>query len=218
MEQHPEVIKQQMEETRESLSDKLEVLEQKVLSTVQDTTDTVTQTVESVADAVHSTVATVKEGVQEGVEKVKETIDLRLQVARHPWEMFLGSIATGFAAGYLLTPSQPCVAEPAAAQPYVPREAAASGPAQPNWMGQLAQQLEPVFSKVKGLAIGAAVDVVGQMVMEAAPPAWRQELPALIDQVTTALGGKPMHDTHFNGSASATSAAYGSRTRAGVEG
>jgi len=218
MEQHPEVIKQQMEETRESLSDKLEVLEQKVLNTVQDTTDTVTQTVESVADAVHSTVATVKEGVQEGVEKVKETMDLRLQVERHPWEMFLGSIATGFAAGYLLTPSQPCVTEAAAAQPYTPREASPPEPAQPTWMGELAQQLEPVFSKIKGLAIGAAVDLVGHMVMEAAPPAWRKELPPLIDQVTTALGGKPMHDSQFNGSASASSAPYQSHAGMGIEG
>lgn len=216
MEQHPEVIRQQMEETRESLSDKLEVLEQKVLGTVQDTTNTVTQTVESVADAVQSTVASVKEGVQEGVEKVKETFDLSLHVERHPWEMLVGSIAAGFAAGYLLTPPQACEPGPAVAQPYKPTEPAQNRPAQPSWLGDLSQQLEPVFSKVKGLAIGAAMDVIGKMVMDAAPPVWRQELPSLIDQVTTALGGKPMHDSHFNGSAGTSSASY--RSRAGVEG
>lgn len=109
----PEVIKQQMEETRSSLADKLETLEQHVLGTVHDTTSAVSNTAEMVTDAVEGTVESVKETVEnvkesfmETVESVKETVrdtfDLRLQAERHPWGVVGGSVAVGFAVGYLM--------------------------------------------------------------------------------------------------------------------
>jgi len=108
----PEVIKHQMEETRASLADKIETLEQHVLGTVQETTSAVSDTAEKVTEAVEGTVETVKETVEsvkesvmESVESVKETVketfDLRLQTERHPWLVFGGSVALGLAAGYL---------------------------------------------------------------------------------------------------------------------
>jgi ElaB/YqjD/DUF883 family membrane-anchored ribosome-binding protein len=95
-------IKQQMEDTRSSLADKLESLEQHVLGTVQETTSAVTGTVENVKETVENVTETVKETVQNVKETVKETFDLRLQTERHPWAVLGGSVALGFAAGYLM--------------------------------------------------------------------------------------------------------------------
>ena len=86
-EQRPDEIRHQIEETRCSLTEKLETLEHEVKQTVKGATDTVVGTVHSV------------EGT---VETVKRTFDLRYHVRRHPWLMFGGSIATGFVAGTLL--------------------------------------------------------------------------------------------------------------------
>lgn len=114
----PEVIRLQMEETRTSLQEKLETLEQQVVNTVQDSVTAVTDTVESVKAAVQDTVDTVKDTFQETVDTVKDTVqgtvdsvkdtvtdtvdsvkdhlDITHHVERHPWAMFLGSAAVGY--------------------------------------------------------------------------------------------------------------------------
>jgi len=116
MENEPEVIRHQMEETRSSLQDKLEVLEQQVMNTVKEanqTVETVKETVEAVKDTVQDTVVTMKETVQgtvesvkdsvhETVESVKETLDVERQVRAHPWAMVMGATACGFVAGKVL--------------------------------------------------------------------------------------------------------------------
>jgi len=126
MEDEAEVIKQQMEETRTSLSDKLEKLEQQVTSTVQQATGAVAETVESVKEAVQGTVEAVqgtvgavkdtvqdtvdsmKETVADTVESVKETFNLSRQVEEHPWAMLGGSVAAGFLLGrFVPMPSLP---------------------------------------------------------------------------------------------------------------
>jgi len=113
MENEPDLIRDQMQETRMALTDKLEALEKRVVSTVQDTTSTVAETVSTVKKAVEDTVGTVKDTVQNTVDTVsgtmqqtvstvKETFDLPRQVDRHPWLMLAGSVAAGFVAGQLL--------------------------------------------------------------------------------------------------------------------
>jgi len=107
-----------MEQTRSSLADKLEVLEQKVTDTVQDATSAVTETVQEAKEAVADTVETVKETVTSTVDSVKETVastvdavrdtlDISGQVQRHPWAMVGGSVALGFLGGLFLGPSRP---------------------------------------------------------------------------------------------------------------
>jgi len=110
------VIRQQMEETRASLQDKLEVLEQQVMNTVEDanqTVETVKETVEAVKDSVTETVETVKETVQGTVETVKDTVhdtvtsvkeafNFERQMREHPWPMFAGAALVGFVGGRLL--------------------------------------------------------------------------------------------------------------------
>jgi len=112
------MIRQQMEETRESLTSKLETLENKVVGTVQEATTAVAETVDSVKNAVAQTVDSVKDGftgtveavketATEVVDSVKETFDLRHQFDKRPWVMFGGSVALGFLGGWLLPRRQP---------------------------------------------------------------------------------------------------------------
>jgi len=119
-ENEPDMIRQQMEETRTSLQSKLETLENQVVNTVQDSVTAVTDTVESVKAAVQDTVDSVKDtfqetvdtvkdtvqgtvdSMQETVETVKEHLDIRQYVEEYPWAMFLGSAAVGYVGGCLL--------------------------------------------------------------------------------------------------------------------
>jgi ElaB/YqjD/DUF883 family membrane-anchored ribosome-binding protein len=114
MDPEAEVIKEQMEETREDLAKKLERLETQVAGAVENVTGTVeavSHTVEQVKEAVADTVDTVKESVTGTVESVKETVretfDLPEHVRRHPWLGFGGSFIAGFVAGRLVHPLLP---------------------------------------------------------------------------------------------------------------
>src|SRR2546423_4651080 len=126
MDDKTEVIRHNIEETHNALSDKLETLEHTVVDTVQGPTTAVAETVGTVKEAVQETVEQVKETVQSTVEKVKETFDLRLQVERHPWLMLGGSVGVGYLAGTLLVPG-PCAA---------PSSAAAEEQAPVNYLGE----------------------------------------------------------------------------------
>src|SRR5262245_24582099 len=189
MDDKTEVIKQQMAETRESLAEKVEALENKVMHTVQGATDTVTSTVESVSDtvasvreSVHETVESVKGGVRDAAESVKGALDIKHHAQHHPWALFCGSVAVGFIGGYLLTPPRrdprderwPNMGERPGFFPVRPWSSFGGGdglpPAQsgtrpaeqkkdevPGFMDKMAHRLEPAFSNLKELAIGAAV-------------------------------------------------------------
>src|SRR5262245_24400559 len=99
MPDEPEMIRQQMEETRSALTEKLETLEHQVIGTVAEANTAVADTVDNVKEAVQDTVEVVKETVQETVESVKQTLDISVQMDRHPW-LFLGaSVAAGYVAG-----------------------------------------------------------------------------------------------------------------------
>ncbi len=109
----PEVIRQQMDESRAALTEKLGLLEEKVTETVQsatasvtetvqNATASVTETVDSVKDAVQGTVDTVRHSVEDTVVSVSEALDLALQVKRHPWGMVMGAMAVGYVAAQLL--------------------------------------------------------------------------------------------------------------------
>jgi len=102
MENETDVIRNQMLETRTALTEKLEALEDKVVSTVQGTTDSVTETVQSVTEAVQDTVNNVSESVQDTVESVKSTFDISKHVESYPWAMFGGAVMMGYLGGRML--------------------------------------------------------------------------------------------------------------------
>ena len=107
------MIQQQMEETRNSLSEKLETLEQQVaenvqeasravtdsVDTIKETVGAVQETVAAVKETVEETVANVKGSVADTVTSVKDTFDLSLQVREHPWMMVGASVFVGYWVG-----------------------------------------------------------------------------------------------------------------------
>jgi ElaB/YqjD/DUF883 family membrane-anchored ribosome-binding protein len=240
MDQESEAIRQQMEETRASLSEKLETLEQEVRGTVQQATSAVTETVENVKEAVHETVATVKDTVTDTVETVRETFDLSRQVDRHPWAMLGGSVALGFLGGYLLKGSRTersrrsrAVAQPPAyptrfsagaprnggmvetlGQRAPAREAAPpAGPAETGWLHELSDKFAPEIAKLKGLAIGTAMGVLRDAITSSMSGEMKPQLREVIDNLTTKLGGHPIHGPIFGASSSSTSGGEGHHER-----
>lgn len=161
----PEVIRKQMEETRSQISEKLEILETQLADTVQSTTTAVNETVGAVKDTVESVTGT----VQDTVQSVGEVLDLRLQVQRHPWLVFGGSVAVGYvAAGYLFARRKepaPVWSAPVDSTPgAVPSVASFAPPPPPRdtWFSRQLRQL-------RGMAIGALMDVVRDVAAKGLP-------------------------------------------------
>jgi ElaB/YqjD/DUF883 family membrane-anchored ribosome-binding protein len=200
--QSKEVILQQMHDTRSSLADKLENLEQQVVDTVHTATSAVSDTVTSVKDAVHDTVATVKDSVQSTVTSVKDSLkdslDIPGHVDRHPWATMAGSVALGYVGERFLSRSgskptrerRPSISGPengsglAAAKPTT-RSATETGR-----LNELADLFGPEIATLKGLAIGSVLGLVRDIVAKSAPPRLREQLVEVINRVTEKLGGE----------------------------
>jgi len=117
-----------MEESRDALAQKIEMLEEKVtetvqsasasvaeatasvLETVQNATASVSDTVDTVTSAVQGTVDSVRQSMEGTVDSVKSAFDVNLQFQQHPWWMFAGAVAAGYCGGLLLQES-PCARE-----------------------------------------------------------------------------------------------------------
>jgi ElaB/YqjD/DUF883 family membrane-anchored ribosome-binding protein len=218
MDNETEVIRQQIEGTRAALTEKLETLEDHVVETMHEATTAVGETVETVKETVEETVGTVKETVEETVETVKETFDLRLQVQRHPWAMVGGSVAVGFALGRVLGriegESGPALSgrdrdQPAAGpaawrgseleqtmlQSRTPAPAPAPGQ---NLLGGVANKFGSELARLKGLAIGATLSMLRDVLTQSAPDPLRGRLKEVMDDVTVKLGGEPIHGPIWN--------------------
>jgi ElaB/YqjD/DUF883 family membrane-anchored ribosome-binding protein len=108
---------QDIEDTRSAITEKLEILEERVRETVEGAQSSVEDIVENVKDMVDTTVEAVRHGVEgaqstvEGiveniretvgdtVETVKRTLDVPHQVDQHPWLMFGGATLAGYLLG-----------------------------------------------------------------------------------------------------------------------
>jgi ElaB/YqjD/DUF883 family membrane-anchored ribosome-binding protein len=215
MDNEAEMIEQQMKETREDLTKKLEKLEQQVVETVQNTTSAVTDTVENVKDVIEETVGSVQTAVEDTTEAVRKTFDLRLQVENHPWLMLGGSVAVGFVAGRLLgglfpaAPTYKSEALPPPSSGGVPtngggpsyrsadeaapprRQSAAAESEGGGWFGALTKQFAPELDKLKGLALGTAIGLVRDMARQALPGELGGKLSEMLDDVTEKVGGEP---------------------------
>jgi hypothetical protein len=207
MENESDVTREQMDETRASMSEKMETLEQRVIDTAHDA-----------ADAAGETVDDVKDAVQETVQNVKDAFNVRLQVARHPWAMVGGSVALGYLGGYLLfrhreaqpwAASQPAVSDnPKSTATHngvvkdarFQEEAFGKKPvpnvdvhADPSWLGSVHHRFEPEINKAKGLAIGMVLGVARDVITQSVPDLFKAALVDVIDGVTVKLGGEPLH-------------------------
>jgi ElaB/YqjD/DUF883 family membrane-anchored ribosome-binding protein len=202
-----EVIRKQMEETRSDLESKLEALESKVANTVQSATEVVSETVQSAKEAVSDTVETVKETVSHVTEAVGETVhnvgelfDLRVQADRHPWMVVGGAVALGFTVAQVLPSarsegeaSYASWNENAASGRQSAMSMAAERPAGEQRTGWLWDE----FGKLKGLALGAVLGVVRDLVKRNVPGEIGERIAEEVDNFTTKMGAQPFHGSLF---------------------
>jgi len=176
-----EVIRDKMDQTRSSLSDKLEALEGQVRETVEGATQAVNSTVETVQDT---------------VESVKDAFDLAGKVERNPWLAFGSAVAVGYVGGWLLGPSSPPREREAAPLPrtngYHETPPAANTSAMASSSNGVGSAFTEGFGMLKGLALGTLMGVVRELATSVVPDSLRQETVKMMDQFTTSLGGKPI--------------------------
>jgi len=210
-----EVIRDQMEETRASLADKLETLEAQVRETVQTASDTVETVKETVAATVENVKSTV-DSVSDTVSTVTNKLDPRQYFESNPWAAFGAAVGVGFVGGLLAGGSsspeqqnwQP-TSTPTPTPAYTPSGNAGSSRSagQSSVLGNLLSSNGPfgeVVDKLKGLAVGTLMGYLREMVSTSAPDMWKNDLTGMLDNITTELGGKVIHhpDLKVNGPAS----------------
>ena len=170
----PELIEQQMEQTRDSLTEKVSLLEQQVVGTIQSATDAVQDSVDSVKSAVVDTMATVSGGVKESMHAVsdgmKETLDVSKHVREHPLPMLGGAVAAGFFAGMVLFRRGAPASSPAV-QAFVPMasQAVPFASPRPAWLNDLFEIAGREVKKLAERAIAQASSSVQKGVEEGIP-------------------------------------------------
>jgi ElaB/YqjD/DUF883 family membrane-anchored ribosome-binding protein len=206
----PELIEREMEQTRESLTQKVSLLENKVIGQVEDATDTVHGTIESVQDTVQcvktavedtvqSVTDTVKHSVRSLADGMKEVLDVRRHTINHPLPMVGGAAAVGFLTG-LVVFRRPSSVSGGALPAYTPMPSAATAAApaassRPGWLNDI---LEMAGREVKQIA---------QQVIAQASTSLRQtvqaRVPHLIEQVvpgsSSCPGGSDGDGAQFEG-------------------
>jgi hypothetical protein len=204
MEKEQEIIKEQMEETRSALTEKIGILEQQVVDTVQEAKDGVKETVTVLKDAVQDTVQTVKDTVGETVDNVKETFDLSIQMQRRPWVVMGGAIALGFAGGYLCCPPNEIPRAAKRQRPHRERTGNGSHKSEPlqakspepaaGMLGHLGDALHDQIDQLKGLAIGTLAAVVRDLVTTTLPDVLKGSVADTFNEMTVKLGGQPIRE------------------------
>jgi len=196
--ENEELIRQNMERTRESITEKLDALEDRIVGSVEQASTAVTNTAASVKDA----------------------MDINTQIDRHPWLIFGGAMAAGLLAGHLLLSRRPTalprIAEsrpvPAPAPPTTPtppqarnptpmsaQESVQSAPPAPTQEtpGRLYSMLEPEIIKAKELAIGVTLGIVREALIAEMPPQLAASAGDIINNVTQKLGGRPLANSEL---------------------
>jgi len=199
-----------MEDTRASLTDKLETLEAEVVGTVQQATSAVTETVEAIKDSVKDTVAsvtdtvsgtvdTVKETVEGGVETVKGWFDVGAHTERHPWLVVGGSALAGWCLQGLLTrltrvPAAAPAPEPTPAPARAHHGNGGGHQKRHDERGAtlFGANLRQEFRKLKGLALGALLGTAREMILKAVPEQLAAQVGEVVDSLTEKFGGEPV--------------------------
>lgn len=195
MDTETEVIREQIEQTRGALQEKIEALEQQVQDTVQGAADAAAETVQTVKQ----TVEAVKESVQETTASIRQSLDLAKHVREHPCLMFFGAMGLGFAGTRLLLNNGPAQSFAPPPDPAPPRPFATQGhrngkshPSQPGFLGRIGEHYHEELSKLEGLAIGAVAAIGRELVISAVAPTMAQQINEIVDGITRKLGGTPI--------------------------
>jgi len=185
--EQPELIEREMEQTRESLTEKVSLLEQKVVGQIQSAADAVQDTVQCVKSAVQDTVqsvtGTVSHSVQSLTDGVKDVLDIQRHTRENPWAMVGGAAAAGFVTGLLVFRREssgtslpayqptPFTSEPAG------RPAAPSVSHRPAWLNDLFDMAGQEFKKLAEQALAAATTSLRQTVQTGIPKLIERAVP-----------------------------------------
>jgi len=186
------VIRDEMEQTRASLAEKLGALETQVRETVSDATDAVSSTVDGVKNVVST--------VSETVESVTETFNLSKHVERYPWVSMGAAVATGFVIAQVIGRSSepaPATAPAASAPPAAPsngKQESEVWKSIESMLPDMSGVMGTMVSTLGGLAVGGLMGVIRELAAQGLPKEWTGDATKLIDQVTTQLGGKPLDE------------------------
>lgn len=111
MDQRENDIKQNIEETRAAMNQKIEKIEGRVHETMEGTRSTldtmvgginrVKDTIEETKSVVDTSIDTIKQAVDETVERVRYTAEVIEQVKENPWIMFGSAVLVGYVLGTL---------------------------------------------------------------------------------------------------------------------
>jgi ElaB/YqjD/DUF883 family membrane-anchored ribosome-binding protein len=198
MNQEPDEIRGQIEETRSALTEKLETLEHGVKETVSEAKAAVTDTIENVKDTVKGT-----------VETVKETLDIRCYVREYPWPMLAGSVAVGYTLGCLFPRSTNGDRIAHLASNGTPLESGNGSMTTPEHqvtprrapqkskLSFLYEKFQPEIQELEGVAIGAIGALVRDLVKQSASEPLAERFGEVADRVTAKLGGRVMDKPLF---------------------
>lgn len=181
--EQPEVIERQMEQTRESLTEKVSLLEQKVVGQIQSATDAVQDTVQCVKSAVQDTVqsvtGTVTHSVQSLTDGVKEVLDVRKHARENPWAMVGGATAAGLVTGLLVFRRESSGAPRAAVAPtpFTSQPAAPAVSHRPAWLNDLFEMAGQEVKKLAEQALAAATASLRQSVQTGIPKLIERAVP-----------------------------------------
>lgn len=208
----PELIEREMEQTRQSLTEKVSLVEEKVVGQLQQATDTVQGTVDSVQEtvqtmksAVQETVQCVTQSVQDSVRSLaaglKETLDVRQHVQQHPLAVVGTAAAAGFVTGLLVFRRPPSAASLPA---YTPMPAASyaapTAPTRPGWLNDLLDMAGREVKRIAEQALSQASASLRQTVEKGVPQLIERALPTGA-ACATGADGATVHGPHAgNGS------------------
>ena len=190
VEQDSDLIRKQMANTRCSISEKLDMLERRVVDTVQGATH-----------AVNDTVDTVRDSVRDSVHSIQTNLDPIRQADRNPWTTFAVCLGAGYVAGRVLeggpAPRATVIDQPASWPHPSPSSEAASHASQANgkassFVQSLVKPLEPDLRRLKEMGIGMLFGVVRDFLHDVAPEPMRERLHEVVDDVTRRMGGEPV--------------------------
>jgi ElaB/YqjD/DUF883 family membrane-anchored ribosome-binding protein len=183
--EQPELIEREMEQTRESLTEKVSLLEQKVVGQIQSATDAVQETVQCVKSAVQDTVqsvtGTVSHSVQSLTDGVKDVLDIQTHTRENPWAMVGGATVAGFVTGLLVFRRQSSGASLPAYQPMPFTSEPAGRPAaashRPAWLNDLFDMAGQEVKKLAEQALAVATTSLRQTVETGIPKLIERAVP-----------------------------------------